>query len=71
VHGVLHLSGLFFSGACSTSAPCINRKKEKEAVLATKISERGIEPALLATERTSVTSQTQRVIHQMDAQQAI
>jgi len=46
-------------------------QKKKKAVLATKISERGIKPAPLATERTSITSQTQRVIHRMDAQQAI
>jgi hypothetical protein len=31
-------------------------QKKKKAVLATKISKRGIEPAPLATERTSVTS---------------
>ena len=47
------------------------KKSKKSIVHATKRSKRGIEPAPLAIECTSVTSQTQRVIRWMDAQQSI
>jgi hypothetical protein len=40
-------------------------KKKKES------SKRGIEPAPFAQERTSVTKQTEGVIHRMDGQRAI
>jgi hypothetical protein len=41
------------------------KRKEKES------SKCGIEPALVAPERTSVTSQTQGVTHRMEDQQTI